>query len=442
MRQQGGTTTADTRSDDTTETTGTTMSQKAAPGQRGSGHLLHRKLLLLVVVFVLTQGLIRAMVDQNKYADVHTTSMRTTDDAVMSSLDDDMSSSNDVVATTDPPTPAPTTTTTTTSNATTTTTTTSFVAAAPTPCGQTPWSLNCTEWYNNGTWTVLPEPIKWNQTYSAEAMDWQSSKILNASECRRVGTSLQWQSTTHAVWDADRFLNAFGPHQRITIVGDSVTRQHYATFIEALGVDHIRNCTGFGQHYWGPRLPLSCLTTNNVTINVVQDNYGSWDEGVGPYDGGNRGKSYIGTMADQDYFRESNLIVMNFGIWYYEQVPTGIKTNHTPESYIRHMHALADDIALHRQPHQLVVWRESTGPRRYNYEAIKAANLLLRPYMAQRQIPIIYDHSTKYGPTGPVATTVAKLYIDNIHFCEPALQMTWTTILSHMVQDWIAAGRS
>jgi hypothetical protein len=178
-----------------------------------------------------------------------------------------------------------------------------------------------------------------------------------------------------------------------------------------------------------------------VTINVVQDNYGSWDEGVGPFDGGNRGKSYNGTMADQDYFRESNLIVMNFGIWYYEQVPTGRQTNHTHETYIRHMQDLADDIALHRQPHQLVIRRETTGPRKPNHEAVKAANRLLRPYMAQRQIPIIYDHSTMLGDTGPEATTVAKLYLDSIHFCEPALQMTWTTILSNIVQDWIASGQ-
>jgi hypothetical protein len=106
-------------------------------------------------------------------------------------------------------------------------------------------------------------------------------------------------------------------------------------------------------------------------------------------------------LASAQFFRESDLIVMNFGVWYYEQAPTGVKTNHTPDSYIRHMLAVADAIALHRQPHQLIVWRESTGPRRYNYEAIKTANLLLRPYMAQRQISVIYDHSTKFGATGP-----------------------------------------
>jgi hypothetical protein len=62
--------------------------------------------------------------------------------------------------------------------------------------------------------------------------------------------------------------------------------------------------------------------------------------------------------------------------------------------------------------------------------------------MAQRQIPVIYDHSTNRENTGPQATTVAKLYMDNIHFCEPALQMTWTTILSHILQDLIASGQS
>jgi hypothetical protein len=358
MRLQG--TTADSSSATCTET-GTTTTQKAAPGRSGGGYV--QGVLLLGVVLVSTQGLIKTIiVDPNKYADVRTTSLRT--------------SSDDVVAT-DPPTLAPTTTS--NNNA----TTTSLVAAAPTPwCGQTPWTEHCAEWYNTGKWIVLPEPIEWNQTYSARSMEWQSSRQTSPSECQRVGTSLQWRSTTQnielPVWDADRFLRAVGPHKRITIVGDSVARQHYATLLEALGTDHIRNCTKFDHDYWGPQLPSSCRTTNNVTIHVVQDNYGSWDEGVGPYDGGIRGKSYIGTMADQDYFRESDLIVMSFGVWYYEQVGTGVKTNHTPATYIRHMRTLVDDIALHRQPHQLIVWRETTGPRkRKNHEAIKAANRLL-----------------------------------------------------------------
>jgi hypothetical protein len=75
---------------------GTTTTQKA-PGRSGGGYL--QGVLLLGVVFVLTQGLIKMiLVDPNKYADVRTTSMRTTDNDVMSLLSDD-------VVTTDPPTP-------------------------------------------------------------------------------------------------------------------------------------------------------------------------------------------------------------------------------------------------------------------------------------------------------------------------------------------------
>jgi hypothetical protein len=303
-------------------------------------------------------------------------------------------------------------------------------------CRQTPWTEACAEWYNDGNWTVLPSPLEWHQTYSQQTMGWNSSRFATPSECQRVGTSLQWQSNTHnpSVWDADRFLRALGPDKRIVIVGDSVARQHYATFLEALG-DNIQNCTGF-DYGWGPRSPLSCQTTaHNVTIDTVTDNYGSWDGGIGPWDGGIRGKSYNGTAATQDYFRGSHLIVLNFGIWYYEQVEAGQQTNHTVATYIRHMQTVADDIARHRQPHQLVVWRETTGPRKPNHEDIKAANRALRPYMALRQIPVIYDHSSM-SKSGPLETTVAHLYLDWIHFCEPALQMAWTSILSHIVQDY------
>jgi hypothetical protein len=316
----------------------------------------------------------------------------------------------------------------------TTTSTDAATASLADTCRQTPWTEACAEWYNAGKWTVLPSPLEWHQTYSQIGMVWNSSKRLAPSECQRVGTSLQWQSNTHdpSVWDADRFLRALGPDKRIAIVGDSLARQHYATFLEALGDNIQKNCDA-----WGPRSPLSCqTTTHNVTIHMVSDNYGSWDGGIGPWDGGFRGKSYNATTATQDYFRRSHLIVLNFGIWYYEQAGVGKQTNHTAATYIRHMQTVADDIARLRQPHQLVVWRETTGPRSPNHEVVKAANRALRPYMALRQIPVIYDHTSMTERTGPRATTVANLYKDAIHFCEPALQMAWTSILSHIVQGY------
>jgi hypothetical protein len=303
-------------------------------------------------------------------------------------------------------------------------------------CRLFPWTANCTEWYNTGNWTILPSPLEWKQIYSQESMDWGTTRFINASECQRIGTSLEWKSNTHdARWDANRFLQVFGPNKRITFVGDSVTRQHYATFLEALG-DTILNCSGF-DNGWGARSPLVCQTTNNVSIHIVSDNFGSWDEAVGPWEGGIRGKSYNGTMATQDYFRDSDLIIMNFGVWYYEQVGVGKRTNHTSSTYLRHMRTMADDVVLYRQPNQLVVWRETTGPCKPNHYDVKAANLALRSYMAESKIPVIYDHTAMHQePHPPGSTTVADLYKDFIHFCEPALQMAWTTILFHIVQDW------
>jgi hypothetical protein len=311
-------------------------------------------------------------------------------------------------------------------------------------CRRIPWTENCVEWYNTGNWTVLPSPLKWNQTYSQAKRYWKATNITSTSECQRVGTTLLWQSATHhvpPVWDAHQFLKALGKHKRIAMVGDSVTRQHYATFLEALG-DTIQNCSGF-HHGWGPRTPRSCRTTTNVTIHLVPDNFGSWDEGISPWDGGVRGTSYNGTMATQDFFRESHLIVMNFGLWYHEQGQIGVPTNHTASSYLRHMRALADEVAMYRQPDQLVVWRETTVSDRADHP-----DRALRPYMAQRQIPVIYDHSVRHLLGHPVAadgsttttTTVADLYMDDIHFCEPALQMAWTSILSHLVQDYWSTG--
>jgi hypothetical protein len=311
-------------------------------------------------------------------------------------------------------------------------------------CRRIPWTENCVEWYNTGKWTVLPSPLKWNQTYSQAKRYWKATNITSSLECHRVGTTLMWQSATHEppVWDAHQFLKALGPHKRIALVGDSVTRQHYATFLEALG-DTIQSCSGF-HHGWGPRTPRSCQTNTNVTIHLVPDNFGSWDEGIDFWDGGVRGKSYNGTMATQDFFRESHLIVMNFGLWYHEQGQIGQQTNHTPSSYLRHMRALADAVAMYRQPDQLVVWRETTVSGLADHP-----DRILRPYMAHRQIPVIYDHSVQHllghhpaadGST-TTTTTVADLYMDNIHFCEPALQCAWTSILSHLVQDYWSTGR-
>jgi hypothetical protein len=83
-------------------------------------------------------------------------------------------------------------------------------------CRQAPWLENCTEWYNTGNWTVLPSPMEWNQNYSIEDRVWNMTRFTSASECQRVGTSLEWRSHTHdSGWDAHRFLQALGPNKRI-----------------------------------------------------------------------------------------------------------------------------------------------------------------------------------------------------------------------------------
>jgi hypothetical protein len=307
-----------------------------------------------------------------------------------------------------------------------------------------PWLEHCAEYYNNGNWSIRSVPLVWNQTYSIEDRLWPMAVRHSASECQRIGTSLEWQSSLssssqhkddHSAgggWNAQHFLDAVGPNQVITFVGDSLTRQHFATLLEALDYDHhISSCTG-QNHGWGKRFPRSCVTTNNVTIQCIYDNFGSWDDGIPAWDGGIRGKSYIGTMATQDYFRESHLIIMNFGLWYYEQGDIGVQTNHTKVSYERHVRRLVNEVAMYRQPHQLVVWRETTLAGQ-----TKHPDWPFRSLFAQHQIPVIYDHSVQQQqPPSDQHPTAADLYMDAAHFCEPAIQMAWSTILSHMVQDW------
>jgi hypothetical protein len=309
-----------------------------------------------------------------------------------------------------------------------------------------PWLEYCAEYYNKGNWTIRSSPLVWNQTYSIEDRLWHMAARHSPSECQQIGTSLEWQShadhhhrSADGGWNSQQFLDAVGPNQVITFVGDSLTRQHFATLLEALDHDHhILSCTG-QNHGWGKRFPRSCVTTKNVTIQCIYDNFGSWDDGIPAWDGGIRGKSYIGTMATQDYFRDSHLIIMNFGLWYYEQGEIGIQTNHTKNSYERHVRRLVNEVAMYRQSHQLVVWRETTLAGQ-----TKHPDWPFRSLFAQHQIPVIYDHSVKQPPSGrhlnnkkaSSSWTAADLYMDAAHFCEPAIQMAWNTILSHMVQDW------
>ena len=202
-----------------------------------------------------------------------------------------------------------------------------------------------------------------------------------------------------------------------------MSRQTFAVLLEALGL-HWRNCSVIAA-------PTRIMTTkcnikNNVTLRMLNDNYGeSW---------------YTNTST----IVESDIIVMNFGVWYVEQKQLGRKTNHTSGTYLAKMRELVDFMETVRKPHQLIVFRESAEMLRPTSATLNKLGKELQSLWISHRVPMIAHQSAVHANRARPKTnssTVADLFHDWIHHCEPTLQLAWLTVLSYIVRDWKAQPR-
>ena len=78
---------------------------------------------------------------------------------------------------------------------------------------------------------------------------------------------------------------------------------------------------------------------------------------------------------------------------------------------------------------QALRFRESAEMLNPTNKSLQSVTQELR-LLIEHRIPIIAHQSAN----------LKDLFIDKIHFCEPALQLAWLTTLMHMVNDWNSKG--
>ena len=299
--------------------------------------------------------------------------------------------------------------------------------------GQSPtrklmWSQECAYWYNSGYWTLRGTPRPWNMTFGYHT--WNTSNIMSAQECEHIGRSAEFKSLTNQpkAFEANAFLQAAHQIGRtkynnsslpttttvISIVGDSVSRQTFSVLLEAIGIRR-EACTF--EPLPGAKIlfPTKCSWTTtkigNSILNLTLYMHNS---------------HYTDNWPNQTVFEQSDIVLMNFGMWYVEQQKAGQRTNHTPLTYITHMTRLFEDIQLERQPRQLIVFRETSFRHGVPNADLVSFSKKLHPLLELHQIPLITHHNSSNF----------TLFHDRIHFCEPSLPLAWITILTYMMQDW------
>lgn len=278
-------------------------------------------------------------------------------------------------------------------------------------CGQHPWSLECFHHYNAGNWTTLDHPRYWSQQYGYHK--WSTGP----KNCERMGKTLEWKSlhNSPSVFDGNAFLEAVGQNKVVSFIGDSVSRQSFAVLLEAIQTPP-QVCN------WAPltktiTFPTECVLAlgENDTPNITFRMHNEW---YGDY------------ITNETYFKEADITVLNLGVWYVEQQGYGQQTNHTPSNYVSHMVQILKGIETSRKPHQLIVFRESAEMLTPSSESLQNMTQELRSILIEHRIPIIAHQSAH------LKKNFTDLFHDEIHWCEPALQLAWLTILLHIVKDW------
>ena len=274
-------------------------------------------------------------------------------------------------------------------------------------CGQHPWSIECYHHYNAGNWTTLDHPRNWSQIYGYHK--WSTGPV----NCERLGKTLEWKSLHRkpSVFDGGDFLKSVGSNKVVSFFGDSLSRQSFAVLLEAIQTPP-QACN------YGPlgnskiSFPTECVLAleGNDTTNITLRMHNDW----------------YGDQTNETCFTEADIIVLNFGVWYFEAQAIGQRTNHTPSNDVSHMIQILNNIETLRKPHQLIVFRESAEMRNPTSQSLQIMTQELRPILIEHRIPIIAHQSTNLD----------YLHHDRIHWCEPALQLAWLTTLLHMVIDW------
>jgi len=283
-------------------------------------------------------------------------------------------------------------------------------------CGQHPWTLECFHHYNAGDWTTLDHPRNWSQQIGYHK--WSTGP----KNCERMGKTLEWKSlhNSPSVFDGNAFLEAVGQNKVVSFIGDSVSRQSFAVLLDAIQTPpQVCNWAPFSKN--GAQLnitfPTECVLalgendTTNITFRMHNEIYGDY-------------------ITNETYFKEADIIVLNFGVWYVEQQGHGRRTNHTPSNYVSHMVQILKGIETSRKPHQLIVFRESAEMLKPSSESLQKMTQELRSILIEHRIPIIAHQSAHLKKNFP------DLFHDAIHWCEPALQLAWLTIFLHIVKDW------
>jgi len=310
--------------------------------------------------------------------------------------------------------------------------------------GKPMWSPECTAWYNRGNWTLRSTPRSWDATFSYHP--WKKSKINTM--CEYVGKSAEFQSLTNKpkVFEAEAFLRVakqVGRREQknstleatitsILFVGDSVSRQSFAVLLEGIGIP--KEACAYMQVHHKLRFPSECNWTTTMTgvsgelssltliLRMHNTSYGTED-----WTNRTRGK-----WTNQTYFAQADIIFMNFGIWYVEQQEIGIKSNHTPLTYLPYMARLMEEIQAIRQPHQLIVFRESSkNLNRHKNTKLVQLSQRLRPLLVQNQIPLVTNHNSI-----DMTRLESHLFYDSIHFCEPSVPLAWMAVFTYIISDW------
>lgn len=309
----------------------------------------------------------------------------------------------------------------------------------PSPRNKLMWSPECTSWYNRGNWTLRETPRLWKQTFGYHT--WETSRNIPAEQCEHIGKSAEFLSSTNQpkVFEEDVFFRAAQQIGRrdeengstttsILFVGDSVTRQTFAVFLEAIGIPK-KACT-FKQlvvegKKYEHRFPTKCRWTTTLSLPTGEERIHNLI--LRRYD------SVYGTEGweKENGFAQADIILMNFGVWYVENRREGQKTHHTSSTYIQHMTHLLERIQAVRQPHQLIIFRESSEMMNPTNEILVELSHRLRPLLTQYQIPLITRHNSRAK-----TRLESQFFRDKVHFCEPSVPLAWITVLTYIVRDW------
>jgi len=304
--------------------------------------------------------------------------------------------------------------------------------------GKGMWSLECTDWYNRGKWTLREIPLSWNMTFGYHR--WKSSSIIPADRCEHLGKSAEFQSLTNApdVFEAEEFFRAALQISRrkrnyssstttvISFVGDSVMRQTFAVLLEALGIPKDaciytpripnKKKTLFpSECNWTTPIVATGRRSLNLVLRMHNNRYGT--------DG----------WPKKAFFAQADIVLMNFGVWYMEQQGISQKTNHTPLTYLPRMALLLEEIQNVRKPHQLIVFRESSEMLTTTSDSLVQLSQRLRALLVHHHIPLITRHSSR-NFTQPES----QLFYDKVHFCEPSVPLAWITVFTYILRDWAA----